>query len=82
MSLLVGEVTLALYPMRLHADDELQQASLAGQVVLYRLLSFLLQYSYPNIPPKNEPEDLTFLSASAMSWIASFSFPELSIFFV
>lgn len=33
----------------------------------------------PNIPPKNEPEDLTFLSASAISWIASFSFPELSI---
>lgn len=33
----------------------------------------------PNIPPKKEPEDLTFLSASAISWIASFSFPELSI---
>lgn len=35
--------------------------------------------SHPNIPPKNEPEDLTFLSASAISCMASFSFPEVSI---
>ena len=35
--------------------------------------------SYPNMPPRNDPDDLTFLSASAISWMASFSLPEVSI---
>lgn len=35
--------------------------------------------SHPNIPPRNEPDDLTFLSASAISCMASFSLPELSM---
>lgn len=34
---------------------------------------------YPNIPPRKEPDALTFLSASAISCMASFSLPELSM---
>lgn len=34
---------------------------------------------YPNKDPKNDWDDFTFFSASAMRAIASFSFPELSI---
>lgn len=34
---------------------------------------------YPNIPPRKDPDALTFLSASAISCMASFSLPELSM---
>lgn len=50
-----------------------------GTIMEITLASLLVRshHPYPNIPPRNEPEDLTFLSASAISWMASFSFPEL-----
>lgn len=34
---------------------------------------------YPNIPPRKDPDALTFLSASAISCMASFSLPVLSM---
>lgn len=54
-----------------------------GTIMEITLLASLLACSrhhpHPNIPPRNEPDDLTFLSASAISWIASFSLPEVSM---